>query len=215
MSNILMINSQDYDDDDLIAGNVIVDNEGKTQEIIINVQEAERGPRGVGIPEGGTPGQILVKSSENDFSVAWTNLDIPTKTSELINDSGFITMSQVPVTSVNGMTGDVVIPTGQGVAQIYRGSDQPTDENILIWIDTSAPTHPNAMLTSEGDWFITSEGEDFVVAESTQLYTSDDARFMTNDGKGFALVEQTPLYTSDDKEFYEATNKQFITKGEI
>lgn len=118
---------------------------------------------------------------------------------------------QHPISAITGLQ-EALDNSGK---QIYRGSDQPIDENILIWIDTSAPTHPNAMLTSEGDWFITSEGEDFVVAESTQLYTSDDARFMTNDGKGFALVEQIPLYTSDDKEFYEATNKQFITKGEI
>ena len=90
MSNILQINSQDYDDDDIIAGNVIVNNEGKTQEIIVNVQESERGPRGVGIPEGGTPGQVMVKQSLEDFNVAWTNLDIPTKTSDLINDTDFV-----------------------------------------------------------------------------------------------------------------------------
>lgn len=145
MSNILQINSQDYDDDDIIAGNVIVNNEGKTQEIIVNVQESERGPRGVGIPEGGTTGQILVKSSENDFSVAWTNLDIPTKTSELINDSGFITMSQVPV-------------------EVYRGADQPTDEDILVWIDTSESPTPtgNVLITSDGKTFITSDNKTFI-----------------------------------------------------
>lgn len=190
MSNILQINSQDYDDDDIIAGNVIVNNEGKTQEIIINVQESERGARGIGIPEGGTPGQVMVKQSLEDFNVAWTTLDIPTRTSELINDNGFITMSQVPVTSVNGMTGDVVISTS-GVTQIYRGENEPSGDNILVWIDTSPPTHPNAMLTSDGKWFITSEGEDFVVAEEIQLFTSDN------------------------KEFIEANNKKFITKGEI
>ena len=90
MSNILLINSQDYDDDDLIAGNVIVDNEGKTQEIIINVQDSERGARGIGIPEGGTPGQVMVKQSLEDFNVAWTNLNIPTRTSDLINDTDFV-----------------------------------------------------------------------------------------------------------------------------
>ena len=38
-------------------------------------------------------------------------LDIPTATSELTNDSGFITASQAPVQSVNGQTGAVVIDT--------------------------------------------------------------------------------------------------------
>lgn len=37
-------------------------------------------------------------------------LVIPTATSELINDSGFITSA--PVTSVNGQTGDVIISAG-------------------------------------------------------------------------------------------------------
>lgn len=36
-------------------------------------------------------------------------LDIPTSTSQLTNDSGFITASQAPVQSVNGQTGAVVI----------------------------------------------------------------------------------------------------------
>lgn len=39
----------------------------------------------------------------------WTGKAIPTKTSDLVNDSGFIT--SVPVTSVNGQTGAVTIST--------------------------------------------------------------------------------------------------------
>lgn len=38
----------------------------------------------------------------------WTGKTIPTKTSDLVNDSGFITSA--PVTSVNGQTGAVTIP---------------------------------------------------------------------------------------------------------
>lgn len=38
-----------------------------------------------------------------------TEADVPTKTSDLENDSGFITASDIPVTSVNGKTGDVVL----------------------------------------------------------------------------------------------------------
>ena len=45
---------------------------------------------------------------------------IPTKISELANDSGYIT--SVPVTSVNGETGDVIISALKAVLQ----SAQPT-----------------------------------------------------------------------------------------
>lgn len=146
MSNILLINSQDYDDDDLIAGNVIVDNEGKTQEIIINVQEAERGPRGVGIPEGGTTGQIMVKSSDDDFNVAWTDLDVPTKTSDLVNDSGFITSSDIPVTSVNGQTGDVTINVPTKTSNLLNDSDFQTSADTASYIaihNASNTAHPD------------------------------------------------------------------------
>ena len=187
MSNILQINSQDYDDDDIIAGNVIVNNEGKTQEIIINVQESERGPRGVGIPEGGTPGQVMVKQSLEDFNVAWTTLDIPTRTSELINDTDFVSDDHYVHTDNNFTTpekeklddlanitiiGDNLTLTngrldavGGDEAQVYRGDVEPTDENILIWIDT-------CQSPLVGIQFITQDDKDFI--------TSDDNIFTTS-----------------------------------
>ena len=39
------------------------------------------------------------------------NVTVPTKTSELTNDSGYITSSQAPVQSVNGKTGNVTVST--------------------------------------------------------------------------------------------------------
>lgn len=60
---------------------------------------AIKGKDGVGVPTGGTTGQVLAKLSNNDFDFKWitsevTINDIPTKTSELTNDSGFI--SSIP-----------------------------------------------------------------------------------------------------------------------
>ena len=185
---------------------------------------------------GSTVGTFKANQSESTT----VNIRVPVYTNELINNSQFvvdghyvhtdnnfndefrnklahlanITEIGNNLTLTNGRL-DATGGGGGGPQQVYRGETEPTDENILIWIDTSAPTHPNAMLTSEGDWFITSEGEDFVVADWTSLYTSDNNKFMTNDGKGFALAEAIPLYTNDNKEFIEANNKKFITKGEI
>ena len=89
------------------------------------------------VPSGGTSGQVLTKSSNSDYALEWTspsgsvssvngktgavvlnaedvgalpnNTVIPTKTSELTNDSNFITSSQAPVQSVNGQTGTVIL----------------------------------------------------------------------------------------------------------
>ena len=75
---------------------------------------------------GGTTGLVLTKVSDTDYDFTWSagggggggvisvngqtgvvTLAIPTKTSELTNNSGFITAAQAPVTSVNGQTGAV------------------------------------------------------------------------------------------------------------
>lgn len=61
---------------------------------------AIKGKDGVGIPTGGTTGQVLAKVSNSDYDTEWvtqtggTTGNIPTKVSELENDSGFI--SSIP-----------------------------------------------------------------------------------------------------------------------
>lgn len=51
-------------------------------------------PQGEGVPTGGTAGQVLAKKTGTDYDTEW--VDIPTKTSQLENDSGFITASDLP-----------------------------------------------------------------------------------------------------------------------
>ena len=131
MSNILSIDLKDFDEDDLLAGNIIYNETGKTQVISINVQENERGPRGYGVPAGGSNGQIIVKQSDQDYDMAWTNLNVPTKTSDLTNDSGFITASNIPVTSVNGQTGDVTVNVPTRTSQLVNDSTYQTADNVL------------------------------------------------------------------------------------
>lgn len=44
-----------------------------------------------GIPAGGSTGQVLAKDSDDDYEVDWMTINVPTKTSDLTNDSEFIT----------------------------------------------------------------------------------------------------------------------------
>lgn len=111
----------------------ITDADGDTTFDVMNGAQGEQGEPGEGVPTGGVTGQVLKKRTNTDYDTYWANesggvtsvngqtgaviLDaddvgalpddtfIPTKTSDLTNDSGFIT--DAGVTSFNGMTGAV------------------------------------------------------------------------------------------------------------
>lgn len=115
-------------------------------------QQGPAGPPGPGLPPGGTTGQIPIKIDGTDFNIAWgdapegfsgdyndlTNKPtIPTATSDLTNDSGFITIGDVsyPVVSVNTKTGTVVLDkTDIGLGNV----DNTTDLNKPISNDTQS-----------------------------------------------------------------------------
>lgn len=68
--------------------------DGTAHEFIVpTVQgpKGDKGDTGEGLPEGGTTGQVLVKKSSIDYDMEWDTLNIPSKTSDLTNDNGFIT----------------------------------------------------------------------------------------------------------------------------
>lgn len=54
------------------------------------------------------------------------------------------------------------------VRQVYKGPDEPTDPNILIWIDTSEEPIiiDNQFITADDMEFITANNENFIVKES-------------------------------------------------
>lgn len=62
-------------------------------------------------------------------------------------------------------------PTGGGssktIRQVYIGDDEPTDPEILIWIDTSGdvPTVGTKLMTSDNKEFITANNENFILKE--------------------------------------------------
>ena len=49
------------------------------------------------------------------------------------------------------------------IGQIYKGPDEPTAPNILIWIDTFID---NQFITADDMKFITANNENFIVKES-------------------------------------------------
>lgn len=62
--------------------------------------KGEQGENGVGVPTGGTSGQILVKKSDDDYDTEWVDntggdVVVPTKVSELENDSGFVNENEL------------------------------------------------------------------------------------------------------------------------
>ena len=83
-----------------------------------------------------TSSSVPTKTSElqNDSGFI-TSSSVPTKTSQLQNDSGFITSSDIPVTSVNGQTGAVVIPTNTPLI-LTLGVDPNTG---MVWSGAATP----------------------------------------------------------------------------
>lgn len=83
---------------------------------------------------------------------------------------------------------DIKVASG-GVNQIYMGDVEPTDENILVWIDTYVPPAPdNAFVTADNKYFITADGKYFVVATPKQFVTADGKEFITADNKKFMTI---------------------------
>lgn len=56
---------------------------------------AIQGSPGYGVQEGGTAGQVLKKASSDDYDTEWTDEIMPTKVSDLDNDTGFITGMEI------------------------------------------------------------------------------------------------------------------------
>lgn len=162
--------------EEITGGNrvTITDAEGKTSFDVMNGAQGAQGEPGAGVPAGGVTGQVLKKRSNADYDTEWANesgsvtsvngktgvvvLDaddvgalpddtaIPTKTSDLTNDSGFVNATQAaaaaPVQSVNGQTGNVsAIPSGGTEGQVLMkssGADYDTEWKLplsmkLLW----------------------------------------------------------------------------------
>lgn len=91
--------------------------------------------------------EIPTKISQLTNDTAYiTEADVPSKTSELENDQNFITAQQVPVRSVNGMQGDVTLSIPQ--AQIQADWNQSNTQSLDFI--KNKPSIPASQLNS--DW---------------------------------------------------------------
>ena len=89
-----------------------------------------------GIPEyveanGGKIDTIKVNGTVQAITDKTVNITVPTKTSDITNDSGYLT--SVPVTSVNSKTGDVVL-TANDVGALPADTVIPTVNNATLTI---------------------------------------------------------------------------------
>lgn len=89
-----------------------------------------------GIPDyveanGGKIDTIKVNGTAQVISDKTVNITVPTKTSDITNDSGYLT--SVPVTSVNSKTGDVVL-TANDVGALPADTVIPTVNNATLTI---------------------------------------------------------------------------------
>lgn len=126
-------------------------------------------------------GSTLGSFTANQSTNTTVNVEVPTKTSDLTNDTDFVEDANYVHTDNNFTTslksklegladiqtiGDNLTLTngrldavGGDEAQVYMGETTPVDENILIWIDTSV----TGFITKDGDNFITSDNKNFLV----------------------------------------------------
>ena len=100
--------------DVIVSGGGAVDSvNGKTGNVVLTASDV-----------GAMPDSYTAPVSSVNGQTGAVQLAIPDSTSDLTNDSGFVTAAQAaaaaPVQSVNGMTGAVVIPTGGATIVTHR-----------------------------------------------------------------------------------------------
>lgn len=93
---------------------------------------------------------------------------VPTKTSDLTNDSGFITSADVPVQSVNGQTGTVVLSIPTATSDLTNDSDYVSDASYVHTDNNFTTAEKNklsgiasgAEVNVQADWSVTDSTSD-------------------------------------------------------
>ena len=149
--------------EEITGGNrvTITDAEGETSFDVMNGAQGEQGEPGEGVPAGGVTGQVLRKASSADYDGEWyTPATVPTKVSDLTNDSGFVDASgaaaAAPVQSVNGATGAVTVPTPTyNQTTITSGTHDLNDYTTPgLYYFSSGTTLSNAPNSAVNGWLI-------------------------------------------------------------
>ena len=145
-----------------------------------------KGDPGAGFPTGGSTGEVLRKASDEDYEAEWHTLTaedvgalpddtpIPTKTSDLTNDSGFVNAAgaaaAAPVQSVNGQTGAVTVPVPTKV------SDLTNDSGFVNAAGAAAAAPVQSVNGQTGNVTISAKAIHFTVNVTSLPHTVTDSR---------------------------------------
>lgn len=122
---------------------------------------------------------MTIKEEVEDMGFASIDA-VPTRTSQIENDSGYITKNDLLVTSVNGKIGDVVIPTFSGkyvdlvgLPTLFNGDyDKLTNKPTLFKATDQAVQrvrYYSAVTNSSGVWTLDLTNEGFAKVLDVQV----------------------------------------------
>lgn len=147
-------------------------------------------------------GTVVLTAS--DVNALPDDTEIPTKTSDLTNDSGYITNSDIPVTSVNTKTGDVVLTAADVNAQpqinisgILKGNGTGTITAATAGTDYQAPLPSQTGNTGK---FLTTNGSalSWQTVDALPSQSGNTGKFLTTNGSSASWAEvDVPTKTSD------------------
>ena len=128
------------------------------------------GTNGAGVPTGGTSTQILQKNSNVDFDTSWVDAPIiPTKTSEIENDSDFATNASVDEKLQSHRNNTEVHITAEE-RELWNGANTYTDTAIANLVGSA----PDTLNTLEEISKALNEDAEYVINLASKIDTKQD-----------------------------------------
>lgn len=208
--------------------------------------KGDKGDNGEGLITGGLTGQVLTKKSNVDYDAEWKTIpsgvtqhnllsnldyansghtgfasseDIPTKVSELENDSGFIDNTYHDNTKVDKVDGkilssnDYTTPEKTKLSGISEGANVNVIESIAVngtvqtiankKVDISVPTNNNQLTNGSG--FITKAVDDLTnYYKKSETYTQDEINALIGNIQTVQIevVQQLPATGESNKIYF-------------
>ena len=103
-------------------------------------QPGRDGTDGVGVPTGGTTGQVLAKASGTDYDTEWVNQSGGGGTVQSVNNATPDQSGNITITADDIGTDATNISIQDALDDyVYVGTSAPTDPTTKIWLDTDEP----------------------------------------------------------------------------
>lgn len=139
-----------------------------------------KGADGLGVPAGGTTGQVLMKKTNADNDTEWSNVSSPTKVSDLDNDAGYITKSvnnldnYTPTSDINtalaGKVNTSSIGANSGIAELDATGKVPSSQ-LPSYVDDVVDGYYKE---ADGKFYEESTYITEITGESGKIYVSID-----------------------------------------